>query len=176
MVSYSGGGKPRIYVMGAYWPAGGAYMAYHIALLAHLEFGFEVMNMDGPEPNHGMFIYPILFPTVTIDEVMEAAADEDILIVNPSYSPHWFGLRCRGRKVMYVQGFSTFQLLDCRFDLYVSASTFVQRFIAGTYGIDSCVIAPFIRLDRFPSVHPWGERRSGSMLVSLKGDPNLQDL
>src|ERR1700754_405363 len=146
MVSYSAGGKPRIFVMGAYWPAGGAYMAYHIALMAHLEFGFEVIDVNSPEPTHGMFNYPILFPTVTFEHVVEASGDEDILIVNPSYSPYWFGLRCKGRKVMYAQGFSTFQLLDCRFDLYVSASTFVQRFIAGTYGVDSCVIPPFIHL------------------------------
>jgi glycosyltransferase involved in cell wall biosynthesis len=151
-------------------------MAYHIALLAHLEFGFEVVNVECPEPNHGIFVYPILFPTVTLEHVMEAAADEDILIVNPSYSQHWFGLRCRGRKVMYIQGFSTFQLLDCRFDLYVSASTFVQRFIVGTYGIHTCVIPPFIRIDRFPSMLPWGGRRAGSILVSQKGDENLQRL
>jgi hypothetical protein len=175
MVSYSED-RPRVYVMGAYWPFGGSYMAYQIALIAHLEFGFEVMDIDSPAPDHGMFVYPALFPTVSLDHVIESATDDDILIINPSYSSSWFGLRCKGRKIMYIQGFSTFQLLDCRFDLYVSASSFVQRFIANAYGIRTSVIPPFIRLDRFPRVPPWSERRVGSILVSMKGDNNLQQL
>jgi hypothetical protein len=168
--------KQRVFVMGAYYPNGGTYIAYQLALILHLDFDFEIMIISDQGANHGVFDYPIVFPTISESEVVESATDDDILIANPSFSPHWFGLRCKGRKVMYIQGFSTFQLLDCRFDHYVTVSTFVQRFIAGTYGIQTRVIPPFIHADRFPRPMPWRERRVGSILVSMKGDQSLQNL
>ena len=122
------------------------------------------------------FPYDEIFPLIPTDELISDCKDRDLLIMNPSFSPHWLGLRCKGRKVMYVQGFSTFHLLDCHFDLYVTVSTFVQNFIRSTYGIRTRVIPPFIQPSRFPEPRPWHERKADSILVSKKGDQNLQTL
>ena len=73
---------------------------------------------------------------------------------------------------MYLQGFNTFSLLDCRFDHYVSVSTFVRNFVANTYAIDTIVVPPFIRTDTFPIAPPWRGRPPASILVSLKGQPS----
>jgi glycosyltransferase involved in cell wall biosynthesis len=151
-------------------------MAYHLARLVQLEFGFESVAVGSRDATHGIFHYDNVFPLIPIDELINNSKDRDLLIVNPSFSPHWLGLRCKGRKLMYVQGFSTFQLLDCHFDRYVTVSTFVQNFVRSTYGIRSRVIPPFIRASRFPKPRPWRERRVNSILVSKKGDQNLQTL
>lgn len=167
--------RRRAFVMGAYYPHGGAYMAYHLGLVLHLDFGCEVMVIDGPDANDN-FDYPIVFPKIDQNSFVDSANDDDILIANPSFSSHWFGLRHKGPKIMYIQGFNTFQLLDCRFDHYVAVGSFVQTFIASTYGIQTRVISPFIQASRFPQAIPWRERQEGSILVSVKGDQRLQNL
>jgi glycosyltransferase involved in cell wall biosynthesis len=167
---------PRAFVVEAYIPNGGTLMAYHLARILHQDFGFDAIVAGGHAPDHGIFDYDPVFPMMPIEDLVGAVTDDDILIANPSFSDHLFGLRCRGRKIMYVQGFNTFQLLDCRFDLYVCVSPFVRDFIRNTYGIATEVIPPFIRREAFGPAPAWTDRPPGSIGVMLKGDPAQQGL
>jgi hypothetical protein len=145
-------------------------MAYHLARILRLDFGYEgwVVTVQGETPDHGVFTYDPQFPAIELAELPECIEDQDILIANPSFSAHMLGMRCRGRKVMYAQGFSTYDLLDCRFDLYVSVSGFVQNFLRSVYGIATEVIPPFLQSDLFPAVTPWRQRAENSVLLHNK--------
>lgn len=166
----------KVYVVGPYIPNGGTFMAYHVALILHRDFGFQGVAVQvGTEgPDNGVFDYPTVFPSVALETLPSTVTDDDVLIVNPSFSAHCLALRCRGRKVMYVQDFKTFDLLDCRFDLYVSVSGFVQGFLRNVYGIETPVISPFIRRERFPEAPPWSARPAGSVLLHNKGNATRQ--
>ena len=163
----------RAYVVGAYIPNGGTFMAYHLGKILQEDFGFEAVAVGDHRPDCDVFDYDPVFPSVSVDDMVAAITDRDVLIANPSFSPHGFGFRCRGRKVMYIQDFKTYSLLDCRFDHYVTVSEFVRRFVSSTYAIDTAVVPPFIRADIFPPAPPWAERPPGSILVSLKGGPHF---
>jgi hypothetical protein len=150
----------RVFIVGAYIPNGGTFMAYHLGRILHQEFGFHgfaVAVGDGRVDN-GIFDYDPVFPIISMEEMEDSITDDDVLIANPSFSPFGFGFKKRGRKVMYIQGFNTFSLLDCRFDHYVCVSEFVRNFVANTYSIDTVVVPPFIRADTFPIAPPWKER------------------
>lgn len=171
----------RVYVVGAYLPNGGTFMAYHLARLLHLDFGYDAMavQMQGETADNGVFAYDPVFPSIDLDGMLAAVTERDILIANPSFSAYSLGLRCRCRKVMYVQGFNTFDLIDPGFDLYVSVSVIVQRFLKALYGIETRVIPPFITPlpASAPSPLPWRARPEKSVLVSLKGgNPMRQDI
>jgi len=152
-------------------------MAYHMARILHREFGYQGIGVStGEPPLPPIFDYDPVFPSITVDEMVATITDDDVLIANPAASNFHLGLRCRGRKIMYIQHFNTFSLLDCRFDLYVSVSEIVRRVISATYGIETAVIPPFIQAERFPPAPPWRERPPRSILVSLKWDMALQHL
>ncbi|TAN66294.1 MAG: glycosyltransferase family 1 protein [Magnetospirillum sp.] len=166
----------RAFVVGAHIPNGGTFMAYHLGRILQLDFGFQgvAVAVGGEAADHGVFAYDPPFPSIGVAEMESTITDDDLLIANPSFSPFFFGLKCRGRKVMYVQDFKTFSLLDCRFDLYVSVSEVVRRFLSCTWGIDTAVIPPFIQAAGFPPAPPWRERPADSVLVLMKGDPAHQ--
>lgn len=168
--------EKRVFVVGAYIPNGGTYMAYHLARLLRQEFGFQGIAVGEGTPDNGVFDYAPLFPSIGVEEMEVSISDDDVLIANPSFSPFCFGFKCRGRKVMYVQGFQTFSILDCRFDHYVSVSEFVRNFISSVYGINSVVVPPFIRSATFPPMPSWRARPPESILISLKGDQRHQQL
>jgi hypothetical protein len=151
-------------------------MVYHLARILCLYFDFEGIVVGNNDTNHGVFNYDLVFPSISVEELAASISDDDVLIAGPAFSSHCFGFKCRGRKVMYIQAFTTFRLLDCRFDHYVSVSGFVQKFISNTYGIDTIVVPPFILVDTFPSPKPWQERPPASILISLKGDNTEQIL
>jgi glycosyltransferase involved in cell wall biosynthesis len=166
----------RAFVVGAYIPNGGTFMAYHLARILHLDFGFHPIAVGHESSDNGIFDYAPVFPCISVEEMEASISEDDVLIANPSFSGSNFGFRLPGRKVMYIQHFVTFALLDCRFDHYVCVSEFVRNFIANTYGIETIVIPPFIRADSFPAARPWRERPPDSILVYLKGDPTHQQL
>jgi hypothetical protein len=166
----------RVFVVGAYVPNGGTYMAYHIGRILQLDFGLNVIAVtlgDEHEKNQ-RFAYDVVLPAMPIAEMEKGITDCDVLIASPSFSGHLFGLRLPGRKLMYVQGFNTFALLDCRFDRYVCVSNFVANFVAATYQIRAPVIQAFIDSELVPSALPWRDRPAGSVLIHLKGDSNYQ--
>jgi len=166
----------RAYVVAAHFPNGGTFMAYHLGRILQLDFGFQgvAVRVGGETADHGVFDYDPVFPVVTLAEMEASITDDDVLIANPVESRFFFGLKCRGLKVMYAQGFTTFKLLDCRFDLYVSVSEVVRRCLAFTWGIETEVVPPFIQAETFPLASPWRERPSGSILVLLKGEDDQQ--
>src|SRR5262249_55558330 len=79
-------------------------------------------------------------------------------------------------KLMYIQGFNTFALLDRYFDLYASVSRFVARFVRIAYGVSAPVIPAFVELDRLPPVIAWQDRPAASIVVYLKGDPTFKEV
>jgi hypothetical protein len=153
-------------------------MAYHLARILQLDFGLEAIAVGEESAQNTVFDYDIVFPAIGIDAMRREITGDDLLIANPSFSDYGFGFNCRGRKIMYVQGFNTFRLLDRRFDLYVAVSGFVRNFLSGTYGIQAEVAPPFISADKLPPAPDWWERQDGSILVSHKrnGEESLDCL
>ena len=98
----------------------------------------------------------------------QTIAADDVLFANAGYSRFVFGPRLPGRKIMYVQGFTTYRPLDLAYDAYVCVSSFVQRFLKNVYGVDAPLIAPFVELAALPPAAPWDERRPGSIVVHVK--------
>jgi hypothetical protein len=159
---------PRAYVIGARMPLGGSYMAYHIGRLLHVHYGYELINARTTETeDESLFDYDVPMRTIPAPEAERLITDDDILVTNPSYSHVLFGLRLPGRKIMYLQGFQTYSMLDCHFDLYVSVSSLVSRYVEAVYGLKTPVIPAFITTPDI-AVTPWRERPEGSMLVYVK--------
>lgn len=159
---------PKVYVFASMMPMGGAYMAYHVGRMLHVHFGYEFVDVDLKNYEKQVFEYDIPVTTIGVTDMEKNITAEDLLIVNPAYSHVFFGLRLPGRKIMYIQDFKTFKILDCHFDLYVSVSMLVSRYVQSVYGITTPVIPAFIELDRMPAVRPWHERPAGSALVYQK--------
>jgi hypothetical protein len=168
----------RAFVVCPYLSYGGAYMAYHLGRILHLDFGFDTfaVNVGDESANKGIFYYDVRFPGISIADMEQQIGDRDILIANPSFSNYLFGPRLPGRKLMYIQGFNTFALLDRYFDLYASVSRFVARFVRTTYGIHTPVIPGFVELDRLPPATAWQDRPVASILVYVKGDPGFKEV
>jgi len=166
----------RVFVVGAYLPNGGTYTAYHLGRILHLDFGIEVVAvvLGDERVENGIFDYDVNFPAISIADMEQRIADGDILLASPSFSNYFFGPRLPGRKLMYVQGFNTFALLDRYFDHYVCVSSFVARFVRTTYGLTAPVIPAFIELGRFPAAPAWRDRPAGSILIYLKGDSTFR--
>jgi len=158
---------PKVYVAGALIPTGGALMAYHIGRLLHVHFGYEFVDVHVYDIEKPIFHYDILPRTISLAELEKNVTEEDILVVNPSYSQFLFGLTLPGRKIMYVQDFRTFLLLDCHFDLYVSVSGLVSRYVEALYGLKTDIIPAFIDPPKI-EVTPWEDRPKNSALVYMK--------
>ena len=145
--------RKTAYVVEGYVPNGGTYMAYHVARILHVDFGYDVRIVTaecggGHEPIPGMFHYDPVFPCVALEGCEDLIREDDVLICNPSFSSLNLGLKVRGRKLMYAQGFTTFSVLDRFFDHYVAVSGFVRGFLAEVYGIAAPVIPAFVRVER----------------------------
>lgn len=80
-----------------------------------------------------------------------------------------FGWKLRGFKISYVQGFTTYTVLDRRFHHYVAVSQFVQQFLRTVYDIDAPVIPAFIHVDKIPVTGDWTSRPEGIVLPYQKG-------
>src|ERR1700712_440151 len=116
--------RPRAFVVGAYMPNGGTFMAYHLGNVLQTTFDYEAIAVIVGSENceNGIHQYNPTFPAMTVAEMENTIIDRDVLICNPSFSPFMFGLRLPGTKISYVQHFVSFQTLDCRFDHYVAVS------------------------------------------------------
>jgi len=158
---------PKVYIAGAKIPTGGAYMAYHIGRLLVKHFGYEAVDVQVFDVNEAIFDYDIPMPTIPVSQMEKAITRDDLLVVNPAFSSFLFGLRLPGRKIMYVQDFRTFLLLDCHCDLYVSVSQLVSRYVYALYGITTPVVPAFIEPPAV-DITPWESRPQGSALVYMK--------
>ncbi|MBS0557726.1 MAG: glycosyltransferase family 4 protein [Proteobacteria bacterium] len=167
----------RAYVIGAYLPNGGTRMAYALGTILERDFGIPAVavQVGNESPDHGIHAYDVAMPQVTLAQMQAQIGAADILVVNPSFSPHQFGLRLPGFKLCYVQGFNTFALLDQRFQHYVAASDFVAGFLRDVYGLHARVIAPYVELERMPPTADWESRPPLRVLPYRKGLPEVWD-
>jgi hypothetical protein len=171
------------YVVEAYPPNGGTYMAYHVARILHIDFGYEVRVASADAAGYQRhsdngFSYDPIFPCVPLKSFQELVREDDVLLCNPSFSALNLGVQVRGRKLMYVQGFTTYNLLDRFFDRYVAVSGFVRGFLFQTYGIEAPVIPAFV-----PDAGPlsreealladWEAKPPFSLELNVKSDPRV---
>jgi glycosyltransferase involved in cell wall biosynthesis len=166
--SESEGATGTVFVVGAYIPNGGTYIAYRLARMLHLDFGWPVVAVGDEQSPNSIQHYDVEFPSISLLEMKGRIRKHDILIANPSFSHHMFGLGLPGRKLMYIQGLNTYSLLDCFFDHYVCVSHFVADFVKRLYGIDAPVIPAFIQTERLPRSAPWAQRPAGSVVIHAK--------
>jgi len=164
---------PTAYILGAKLPAGGANMAYHIGRIAHRHFGYSPVDVQVTrEPVPEIFTYDTLMPSMAVRQMEKHITADDLLIANPSFSDFFFGKRLPGRKIMYVQGFNTYNALDCGFDFYAAVSGTVQNYMRTMYGIEANVIPAFIDTSAVAPPPPWDARPKNSVLVYIK-QPDL---
>ena len=170
----------RAFVVGAYLPNGGTYMAYHLGCILQRDFGIPAVavQMGSETRDNGVHAYAVDMPMLSREAMEREVAADDILIVNPSFSPHQFGWRLPGFKISYVQDFKTFQLLDRRLDHYVAVSDFVAAFLRTVYGLETAVIPPFVDLDLVASMDApeWAARPPHRVATYRKGMPEVWDL
>ena len=78
----------RAYVVEPYLPHGGTYMAYHLARILKLDFGFDpiAVSDSSTTSKHGIFAYSDEYALVATDQMIKDIGSEDILIANPSFS------------------------------------------------------------------------------------------
>jgi len=168
----------RAFVIGAYNPNGGTYMAYHVGRILQLDFSIEAVavNTKNETADNGVLRYDLRMPTISVEDLSRTITDSDLLIVNPSFSNYSFGWKLPGFKISYVQNFATYTLLDCRYDHYVAVSEFVKSFLQSVYAIDAPVIPAFINVDQIPPASDWKSRPQFKVLPYRKGLVNLWDL
>ena len=168
----------RVFVVGAYLPNGGTFMAYHLGRLLQRDFGLTAIAVQTADEtaDNGIQEYDVRMASVSMAEMERQITERDVLIVNPSFSSHRFGERLPGFKICYVQGFNTFTLLDLNFDCYVAVSDFVRNFLSAVYGLVVDVIPPFIDVDTFPPAPAWIDRPATEVLCYGKGDAEIWNL
>ena len=167
----------RAYIVGAYLPNGGTYMAYHLGRILERDFAIPAtaVSAAGESAGHGIRHYDLQMPQVSLAQMERDIGTDDILVVNPSFSPHQFGLRLPGFKLSYVQGFNTFALLDLKFDHYVAVSDFVAGFLQATYAMQVPVIPAFVDADDMPAAPDWARRPERVVLPYRKGLAEVWD-
>jgi hypothetical protein len=163
----------RAFVVGAYMPNGGTHMAYHIGRILERDFGIRAIAVTVGEehPDHGIHRYDLMMPRMSLANMENEIGPEDVLIANPSFSSHQFGLRLPGFKLCYVQGFSTYALLDLKFDHFVAVSQFVAGFLR-PFGLDPRVIPPFVDASA-TMARDWAQRPANLVLPYRKGLPEI---
>jgi hypothetical protein len=160
----------RVFVVGASLPAGGAYMAYRLGRFIAMTYKMNLVNVEPKPGERGLFEYDASMQTISLPELDRMIGDEDVLVSMPAFSSYLFGARLPGRKIMYAQGFNTHGIIDGHFDLYVSASRPVQRYLSSVWGIESPLIAPCIAIPPSIPIRPWHERPHDSMAIFIKKD------
>ncbi len=161
--------------MGAYLPNGGTWMAYNVGRILEEEFGFAAtaVAVGDETPDHGIHRYALRMPLVPLAQMEREIGARDVLVVNPSFSSHQFGWRLPGFKLCFVQGFSTYALLDRKLDHFVAVSGFVRDFLRAVYALETTVIPPFVDLDDLPPSPAWADRPAGVVLPYRKGLPEV---
>ena len=157
-----------VFVVGGNWFTGGAEMARRVGQLAATLTGGELVDVPLDEadlarrPPHPAFARAVPATALT-------PAPEDVLIVNPAFSGLHCAARFSGRKIMFVQSFSVPEFVDAPFDLHISNSKAVQRWLRTIWGIRSQIIEPFVSAP-VPDEQP--RESAPGLLVYLKADRN----
>jgi hypothetical protein len=142
-------------------------MAYHVGRILYEKFGREcvIVKIGQESVSNGVFDYPYAFDAVDMNTLAGYIRKDDILVINPSFSNALLGCKLPGKKLMYVQDFKTYQVIDGFCDSYVSVSNCVSQFLKLVYNLDTPVIPAFIRHDLIPPLRPWLERPADSVLA-----------
>jgi glycosyltransferase involved in cell wall biosynthesis len=153
-------------------------MAYHLGRILEADFGFRAIAVaaGNERADAGIYVYDLQMPLISQEELVRQATDDDVVIVNPSFSDQLIGWRTRGFKISYVQHFNTFPVLDLKLDHFVAVSDFVAGYLRAVYEINPRVIPPFINLDKLPPAPPWWERPQAVVLPYRKGMPAIWNL
>jgi len=164
----------KTYILGGYSIAGNGLICYRLTRLLHTHFGHDCVIVAA-QPNQTyensapLFQHTVQYDVVPVEELVNIVTPEDLFISNPANSRHFFGGRLPCRKIMYVQSYTTFNILDGFFDSYVAVSHFVQRFLQFEYGIKAPVIPPFTRAEHVPkNLIPWEDRPPYKIMVMGK--------
>jgi hypothetical protein len=162
------------YIVGGYGSAGSGQIAYRIAWILHTHFDYHCVivttdSRQSYDTSCAIFEHPICFDSVEITELAMLVQPQDLLISNPANSHHFLGGRLTCRKIMYVQAYTSFTILDGFFDNYVAVSHFVHHFLRFEYGINAAIIPPFARAECVPkNLIPWQERPPHKIMVMGK--------
>jgi hypothetical protein len=153
-------------------------MAYHLGRILERDFGFHAIAVATAEDraDAGINAYDLRMPLLSQEEMLRQATGDDVVIVNPSFSDQLFGWRTPAFKISYVQGFTTFPVLDLKLDHFVASSDFVAGYLHALYGLNPRVIPPFINLDKLPPALPWRDRPEAVVLPYRKGMPLVWNL
>ncbi len=144
-------------------------MLYHLGQIISKHFGYAFVPVWEDAPVSNVVWSYERTRTVTVQAMRRQMTPSDILVCSPSASGHFLGRSFPGKKLMYLQGCTTYVILDAFFDKYVSVSTFVRDNMAQTYQIKTPVIPAFIHHEDRPEPLPaWTERPAGSVVVHDK--------
>lgn len=151
-------------------------MLYQLGRICHEQFNSPVFIVQNHKKIRGKnrFHHKYHFPTISIHNMKKTMKPKDLFICNPVQSPRRFGSMLPSKKLMYLQGVTNYSKLDTNFDLYVSASRFVQDHTKSKYDIDSPIIHPYIDLPTFYhdiSDVPWEQRSDEILVLNYKKDP-----
>ncbi len=164
--------KRKVWLVGGYGVNGGNQMAHHIGLCLKQQFECDVTMVgvaNQMKQASALFYQEEGFDVCDITELPDLVQAEDVVISQPSFSKHMLGFKLKGYKIMYIQGFNTFNLLDGFFDEYVCVSPFAQAFIYNTYGIKSQVISAFIGQENFPAPIKWEDKKDEVLIYPKHG-------
>ena len=158
---------PKAYVFGAYVPNGGTYMAYHLGRILDQHFGFPCRAVIAQDELAvpPLYEYADRFDSISVEELEREVQTNDILVVNPSFSAYLFGLKLPCKKLMYIQHFNTYSVIDGFCDYYVCVSRVVQQYVKLVCGWEPPVIPAFIHVERIMAVPPWRDRPPSRVLV-----------
>lgn len=137
---------PTAYITDGYLYNGGTYMAYQLGRILNEEFDYNcnIIALNDERPSSIQYYHKI-YPTLALSSfLLRSLEDDDILICNPSFSNLFLGHRATCKKVMYIQHFNTYQVIDGFFDMYICASKIVKDYIKLIYNLDCDIINPFI--------------------------------
>lgn len=154
--------KKTLWLIEGYGPNGGNHTVWQIGKTIQQHFDITVKNVHFGRNKKTTGLFYGLDETIEsfpFFDFRKKLQKQDILLSHGSFSKHALGLRFDCTKIMYVQGFSTFKVIDGFFDHYVAVSDFVQNYLRNTYRIQASLILPFIKLDNMPKPLPWEEKK-----------------
>lgn len=164
-------------MLNAYARNGGSYMLYHVGRVIARDFGVTTIAvMNSEREGRGEFVYDTDMQVIHRAALEREISDDDFLIMGPSFSHRWYGWQLPGFKLCYVQGFSTFRLLDVRLDHFVAVSEFVASFLLAVYGVKANVIPPFVSTECVGGIAAWSDRPPSIILPYVKGFSKLSKL
>jgi Glycosyl transferases group 1 len=161
----------RVYVIGGYLPQGGARMALAIGEIIAKRFGHEliVVNVEKEQWfTKDLFGVRRRGNQMNLKRYHAEVADDDVSVINESFVRQICAGAIKGKKIIYIQHFCTFQLLDFGADLYATVSRWIADLMQHIYGKAPLVIPPYIDLDRIPATTPWGSRPAKLVNVFTK--------